>query len=474
MKFFIYTTIILGILAGIGYAVSGPISKAIKEANKPKWRTEEASLGDISSSVDATGKVRPVKSIQVGAFVSGPIVKLDVEHNAEVAEGQLLAEIDPRLYQAAVNRDSANLSSRYAELDRITTLLIQANREEKRAQDLRRDNEGFISQSELDQYVFSVDSLIAQFDIALASIEQAQANLENSNQNLQYTKILAPEAGIVIDRKVEPGQTLAAQFQTPEMFTIAPRMREKIHIYADVDEVDIGKIRETFKQQQTEQAEHQTPDRKEEDPNIGDSASESKNQSPEDTQSEEDSQPDSIEVGGPAPRQKRVKFTVEAYPNKIFEGDIAEVRYSSTETQNVVTYPVIVETENQDLHLLPGMTATLEFLIDKKSDIVRIPNAAIRFLPDVKFVHPDDKDIVEGTATEMLEDDGQEIVQTASQKHEAELKRKKRHVWYLDGELLRAKEIEVGISDNQYTEVLSDNVAAGDVFVTGQQKKAGQ
>ena len=418
MRTFIISMVVLGVLIGIGFAASGPIMRAIREANKPVWRTVEVSTGEISTSVDSTGTVKPVLSIQIGAFVSGPIQELHVEFNQEVEKEELLAEIDPRLYAAAVKRDTATLNTRKAEVQRIDALLEQGRREEKRALDLKDDNDGYISQSELDQYVYNVQSLEAQRVVALASIEQAEANLDNSKQNLDYTKIRAPEAGIIIDRKVEPGQTLTAQFQTPEMFVIAPGMQEKMHIFADVDEVDIGKIIKAWNE------------------------------------------------------KRPVKFTVDAYPEDLFEGTISEVRYSSTETQNVVTYPVVVETSNSDLKLLPGMTATIEFQIEKKENVTRIPNAAIRFLPDVNYVHEDDKEIIDGTSFENVEDDGQEAELTASQKQEAEIKRQRRHVWYLDGEKLRAVEIKIGISDNRYTEVLEGDVA-GRTLVSGIKPKGG-
>lgn len=419
MRTLIILGLILAAFIGIGFAVAGPIANAIKEANKPHWRTVEVDEGDISLSVDSTGKVRPVLSIQIGAFVSGPIDKLYVEFNQEVEKGELLAEIDPRLYDAAVNRDQAALKTRTAELKRVKALLEQAQREETRALLLKGDDEEFISPSELDQYVYNRKALEAQEIIAEASIEQANASLENSLQNQDYTKIRAPEAGIIIDRKVEPGQTLTAQFQTPEMFTIAPRMREEMHIFADVDEVDIGKIIKAWDE------------------------------------------------------KRPVKFTVDSYPGDLFTGTIAEVRYSSTETQNVVTYPVVVETTNPELKLLPGMTATLEFEIEYRKGVQRIPNSALRFLPDtVQHVHPDDHAIVEGTSFENLEDDGQEIKMTASEKQAAELRRQKRHVWYLDGEQLRALEITVGLSDNRYTEVVEGDLA-GKTIVSGIKPKAG-
>ncbi|MEC9092700.1 MAG: efflux RND transporter periplasmic adaptor subunit [Planctomycetota bacterium] len=420
MKFLIYFSIVVALLVGAGFAAYGPISRAIQEANKPQWRIAESSRGDISSSVDATGTVRPVLSIQIGAFVSGPIEKLYAEFNQEVEKDQVLAKIDPRIYDAAVKRDTATLNTRKAEVQRIDALLEQARREETRAIALRQDNEGFISQSELDQYVYNVQSLAAQRIVATASVEQAEATLANSKQNLDYTFIRAPEAGIIIDRKVEPGQTLAAQFQTPEMFTIAPKMREKMHVFADVDEVDIGKIITAWQE------------------------------------------------------KRSVKFSVDAYPEALFEGVIAEVRYSSTETQNVVTYPVVVETTNPDLKLLPGMTATIEFQIERKTNVVRIPNAAIRFLPEPQHVHPDDRPIVEGNLSETIEDDGQEVLLTASQRQDLEIQRQTRHVWYVDGDFLRAREIKIGLSDNRYTEVLSANLDPGQALVTGQKKVNGQ
>ena len=149
---------------------------------------------------------------------------------------------------------------------------------------------------------------------------------------------------MIIDRKVEPGQTLAAQFQTPELFVVGVGMREKMHVFADVDESEIGLIREA------------------------------------------------------AANQQPVSFTVTAYPDDLFEGLIEEVRFSSAETQNVVTYPVVVGSPNPDLKLLPGMTADLSFQICKKEDVVKVPKTALRFYPpDKKFVHPDDHDILDGS-----------------------------------------------------------------------------
>ncbi|MFM8396220.1 MAG: efflux RND transporter periplasmic adaptor subunit, partial [Pirellula sp.] len=183
----------------------------------------------------------------------------------------------------------------------------------------------------------------AELQVAQTNVEQSQAQLDNSEANLAYTEILAPCDGIIIDKKIDVGQTLAAQFQTPEMFVVAPEMDQRMHIYASVDEADIGWIR---KAQETGQL---------------------------------------------------VRFTVDAYPDELFDkGKIVQVRLSSKEEQNVITYPVIVETPNTDLKLLPGMTANLSFQINRKVGVLKVPNPALRFYPAREKVHPEDRVILDG------------------------------------------------------------------------------
>ena len=325
MKFFLKFLLVIAVLAGIGYFSYPSIAKAIADRNKPRWRTEKVDKGEITKVVNATGTVKPTKSVQVGSFVSGPIVNLYVEFNQEVKKGDMLAEIDPRLFAADVARDKATLATRRAEVQRVEALLQQARNDEARAIALREKNIDFIAQSEMDQLKFGRMSLEAQLEIARASIDQAIATLTNSQANLDYCEIRSTEDGMIIDRKVEPGQTLAAQFQTPELFVIGVGMREKMHIFADVDESEIGMIRNA------------------------------------------------------AIEKQPVTFTVTAYPDDLFEGLIEEVRFSSAETQNVVTYPVVVGSPNPDLKLLPGMTADLSFQIARIEDVIRIPKSGLRF-----------------------------------------------------------------------------------------------
>ncbi len=443
LKTYIKVLVFLGILGAIGYAAYVPIAKTIAERNKPRWRTAKVKTGDITKMVNATGTVRPVKSLQVGSFVSGPILELNVEFNQEVEANEILAKIDPRLFAANVARDMATLETRKADITRVQALLQQAINDQKRADDLKKQNPDYIADSEMDQIKFSRLSLEAQLVIANASVDQALATLKNSEANLAYCEIRAPEAGIIIDRKVEPGQTLAAQFQTPEMFVIGVGMREKMHIFADVDESEIGLIREAAKTKQP------------------------------------------------------VTFTVDAYRDELFHALIEEVRFSSTTTQNVVTYPVVVGSKNPDLKLLPGMTANLSFQVQKVESVIKIPKAALRFYPpDVNYVHPDDRYIIEGTdfdedesdsdsdsgvkvnvggSSNNSDDDDEQAKEDApaSERVAANLKAKKRHVWKLEGEFLRAVEVRVGISDNRYTQLLSGDLDSDTELVTGQ-KSAGE
>ena len=419
MKFPIKTTVALLVL-GVGGAVGySPAQTWWKARNKPNFRQAGVTRGEIISVVNSTGTVQPVLRVQVGAVVSGPIKALHVGYNDEVEEGELMAEIDPRIYDAAVARDLATLNTRLAEVVRSTALCEQAQHDEERAEGLRDENRDYLSDTEWDQFKYNHMSLKAQREVALAAVAQARANLLNSRANLEYTKIKSPVAGIVIDQKIEKGQTLAAQFQTPELFVVAPNMREKMRIFASVDEADIGLIREA------------------------------------------------------KDRQQKVEFTVDAYPDDLFEGTIHQVRMNPTTTQNVVTYPVVVEAPNPELKLLPGMTANLSFEVDRRKEILKIPNAAMRFFPQAKHVRSEDRELLDGTGGDddaeggNSQDDAEAGQRSARQTAEANEKRNRRHVWVVEGELLKAVEVVTGLSDYKWTELVSGDLREGQKLVTG-------
>lgn len=412
--------IFLGLLViGIAGAASyQPAMRYWKERNKPHWKTADVSRGDIVSVVNSTGEVKPVLSITIGSFVSGPIKNIYADFNDEVKSGDLLAEIDPELIEAGVKSDEALLATARAEVERSRAQAQQARNDEARAIALRQENEDYISDTEMDQFKFTRQSLEAQLRVAQASVAQAEANLQRSRQNLLYTKITAPDDGIIIERKIDRGQTLAAQFQTPEMFVLAPRMREKMHVFASVDEADIGLVRAA----------------------------------------QDADQP--------------VRFTVDAYPEELFEGRIEQIRLSSTTTQNVVTYPVVVAATNPDLKLLPGMTATISFQIDQRTDIVRIPNSALRFYPDRERVHEDDRPILDGREDDGDDSASSDAMLSAEQRAEAVRSRRERHVWVFDGQWLRAVPVTVGMSDNRYSELVEGDLQIGRELVTGIKPKS--
>lgn len=404
--------IVAGVLGVAGWAVSRPAARYLEERNRPNFREVKVVRRTISSVVNSSGEVKPVLLVSIGSFVSGPITKLHVDFNDRVEKGQLLAEIDPQIYIAAVEGARAALVTRQADVVRVKALLQQAINDEKRSIALHKENQDFISQAEIDRFHFNRLQLEAQLKVADAAVQQAQASLNNSEANLGYTKIRSPVDGIVIDKKIDPGQTLAAQFQTPELFTIAPELDKKVHVFASVDEADMGLIR----------------------------------------RAQEEGRP--------------VEFTVDAYPDDLFTGQIEQIRFSSTVTQNVVTYPVVVSAPNPDLKLLPGMTAELSFQIEKKENALCVPNAALRFYPEIEHVRESDRKILEGAEEEARETEETADL-SAQQKTEAGAKRNRRHVWVRDGDKLRGIPIVMGVSDSRFTEVASGKLTEGELLVTG-------
>ena len=415
----IFKLLIIAVLIGAaGAAGYQPAKDYWRERNKVTWETAEIESGDITRYVNSTGTIQPVLSVSIGSFVSGPIVELNVDFNDEVKKGDVLARVDPRLFKANVDRDEATLLTREADLERVEAQLQQSLNNYLRGKRLRGANMDFMSDREMDALVFDVKSLQAQRRLAKASILQAKASLETSQANLNYCEVTSPVDGIVINRLINPGQTLAAQFQTPELFVVAPDLREKVHVFASVDEADIGLIQTAKKS------------------------------------------------------DKPVAFTVDAHPDEVFDGEIEQIRYSSTETQNVVTYPVVIAAKNPDLKLLPGMTASISFEVDSTEDVPKIPNAALRFFPEeLMHVRKDDQYLIDGSTWRSKPKTDEEKEQnsnlTATENAEAQQKKNQRHVWIVDGERLKAVEIRTGLMENKFTEMAQGDLDVGDKLVTG-------
>jgi len=345
----------------------------LKKGNKaPQYITQTADRGDIRATVSATGTVNAVTTVLVGTQVSGTIKQLLVDYNSTVKQGQLLAQIDPSSFDAQVAQASANLSLARANLEKSKVAVRDTITTFERNKILYAKN--FISKSDLDISETNYLSALAQIKASEAQVEQAQASLNLARTNLRYTRILSPVNGTVISRSIDVGQTVAASFQTPTLFTIAQDLT-KMQIETSVDEADIGSIK----------------------------------------------------------TNQPVTFTVDAYPDITFNGNVSVIRNAPTTVSNVVTYNVIVQVDNPDLKLKPGMTANVSIIIADKKGVLRMPNAALR----VKIT---DKELTAAAP-------------------------KGPGVWILDNKKPQRIPLTLGIRDNRFTEILSGNISESSVII---------
>ena len=285
------------------------------------YRTDAVTRGPVSEVVNATGDVSAIVSVNVGSQVSGIIDKLYVDFNSPVKKGQLLATLDPRLFQAQMEKAEATLASAKANVEKADVAYADSKRIATRQQELRQT--GLISQADLDTAMATRDQNAAALSAAKASVLQARADRDMAAANLAFTKIASPIDGIVVSRSVDVGQTVAAAFQAPTLFLIANDLT-KMQILANIDEADVGKVREGLE----------------------------------------------------------AKFTVDAYPGEAFTGQIRDVRQAPNTIQNVVTYPAVIDAPNPDRKLRQGMTASVNITSARKDDALRVANAALRWKPD--------------------------------------------------------------------------------------------
>jgi len=286
----------------------------------PKYRTARITRGDIVEAVTASGSVNAVTTVQVGTQVSGVVKEIAIDFNSQVKKGQVIARIDPAPFQSKVDEARANRLAAEANLEKARASLADAERNLARTSELFEKN--LTPQSALDTAETSARMARAQVGVAAAGIEQARAALSVAETNLGYTNIASPVDGIVINRNVDVGQTVAASFQTPTLFTIAQDLT-KMQIDSNVAEADIGRV-----------------------------------------------------IAG-----QEVEFTVDAWPGTTFKGAVLQVRNAPITVQNVVSYDVVVKVANPELKLKPGMTANVSVIIARHGNVMKIPNAALRFKP---------------------------------------------------------------------------------------------
>ena len=395
--------VLLAVLGAIAAAAGFLVQRAGRQAEE-KYRTENVGRGDIVASVTATGTLSAVTTVLVGSQVSGIISRLHADFNSPVKQGQLLAEIDPTPFQAAVEQHKADLLQKEVQMRNAE---INLHRQER----LLADN--LAPQADF-------DAAKAAYDEAVAEVRQSQAALDQAETNLRYTKIVSPIDGVVVARQFDVGQTVAASFQAPTLFTIAQDLT-KMQVQADVDQSDIGRVR----------------------------------------------------VG------QHTKFTVDAYPDKEFRGRISQIRLNATISQNVITYPVIIQVDNPEGKLRPQMAANVAIEVARVHNVLRVPSAALRFRPPEEAATaqtgsgsasaPGQSAALRSrppVAARTGASNGNVSVPGHSAAGRGE--RGTQNVYLLVGaEELKPVSIRTGISDGMYTEVLEGEIKEGDRITTG-------
>lgn len=284
------------------------------------YRTATVERGDIRVAISATGTLSAISTVTVGSQISGQVTDVLVDYNSEVKKGEVLARIDPSTYEAQIEQGNAQIANAQASLRQAQATLANAELDYTRKADL--GTQKLVAQSDVDLARAARDQARAQVNAAQASIRQQTASTQTTRVNLDRTVIRSPVDGVVLTRSIEPGQTVAASLQAPELFTIAEDL-SKMKIELAVDEADIGQVK----------------------------------------------------VG------QAVSFTVDAFADRQFRGEVQQVRLSATTTSNVVTYPVVVSVDNSDGTLLPGLTVNAEIEVSKRDNILKISNAALRYKP---------------------------------------------------------------------------------------------
>jgi HlyD family secretion protein len=381
----------LAIAGGLALAVGAGLVWRAKHRPPPPARyvTSAVSVGDVTEKVQATGAVQPLLQINVGAMVNGRVTKVLVDYNSVVKKGEVLAEIDPTIYGSQVAAMRANLASQKAQLESAQASADTARVAYERVQRLYAQN--LASKGDLDTAKGQYDVAVANALATKASIGSIEAQLVQTQTNVIYTKIISPVDGVVVTRGIDPGATVVASFQAPVLFVIAQDLR-KMRVLADVDEADVGKLAE----------------------------------------------------------QMEADAVVDAFPGEVFHGIVSQIRISPNNVQGVVTYSAVVEVDNPEEKLRPGMTATITVKTREAKGVARIPNSALRYKPSPP-----------------LGSDGKPIPQPP----EPPLAKGQGRVWVLTSdkpgdEKDEQKLIQIGVTDGINTEVVGGSLAMGTKVVT--------
>ena len=402
----------------------------VRSDHKLSFRTAVVKHGDVAATISATGTIEPIEVVDIGAQVAGLIKAFGtdaagktIDYGSVVEEGAMLAKIDESVYaadlavaKAQLEQDKAGELSAAASLEQARAKFVQAEADWNRAQELGRSK--LLAVSDSDSYKASYEVARANVAVAEAALAearaatvQAQAGLDKAQRNLDFCIIKSPVKGVIIDRRVNIGQTVVASLNAPSLFLIAKDLT-KMQIWVAVNEADVGRI-----------------------------------------------------VPG-AP----VTFTCDAFPGRQFEGAVGKVRLNATMTQNVVMYTVEVNTENPDNTLLPYLTANVHFVVRKESDVLLVPNAALRWCPSslaqiapaARLRNPVDPPAGDSPGSPKLS------------KPDKGLKERQGIIWLKEGDFVRPVEVKVGTSDGSNTAVVAGDLREGQEVVTGETTEKAQ
>ncbi|HVO09151.1 MAG TPA: efflux RND transporter periplasmic adaptor subunit [Vicinamibacteria bacterium] len=389
-----------GLTAGYRYREAGT-------KNALRYETVKVDRGRITSKVTATGTLSAIVTVQVGSQVSGTLKAISVDYNSPVKKGQLIAKIDPSLFEAAYAQAKANEVAAKGNLLKAEAQAADAERQHQRNQQLWAEK--LVDQADLDTSMANADAARAQVEASKGALAQAEAALHQARINLAYTDIYSPTDGTVISRNVDVGQTVAASLQAPTLFVIAQDLR-KMQVDTSVAEADIGGLHDAM----------------------------------------------------PA------TFTVDAYPGQTFTGKVRQIRNAPQTVQNVVTYDAVVDIDNPDLKLKPGMTANVTFVAAQRDDVLRVPNAALRFHPTPEVLAAAG---VAGNGTHRGPSGASATQAGAVQGGSGGWQRddgngSRRRIWVLDNGKPHPVAVQTGVSDGSLTEVAGGKLAEGAQVIT--------
>jgi HlyD family secretion protein len=382
-------------------------ARASSRASPYKLEKARVERGDVTGRVTATGTLSALVTVQVGSQVSGRIAELYADFGQRVKRGQVIARLDERLFAAQAEQGRANREAAAGDLEKARAQAEEADRKLKRTQGLAEQN--LVAQAELDAAETAAKAAHAGVAAATGNRSQAAATYHQAKVNLGYTTIVSPINGIVISRNVDVGQTVAASLQAPTLFTIAEDL-SKMQVHAAVSEADVGRL---------------------------------------------------------APGMTAT-FVVDAYPDRKFKGVIRQIRDAPQTLQNVVTYDAVVDVDNTDLHLKPGMTANVTFVYAERKGVLRIPSAALRFRPPEDLLAAGGK-IGDGGGKKKKKHKAEKPAQAALSEGAAKNPGSgaaTKTVWTLDGDKLREVPVEIGVTDGSKVEVHDGALGEGDVLVT--------